>query len=206
MENKGIEIDPTAFVHPTAVLEGNVVIGAYSEVGAGCILTGNVTIGHHTWLLCGIVLRGTIAVGNYVHIYDLANIEGGRPKMPIGSSTAKEAETAVIGDYCWVNHGAVMHGTHMADEASVGGNTFCDYGTKLGKGAILGNGSATNVEQVIPDNCLAEGVPAKVVRNNLTDDDRQKYFGLLPKSWTIYVAERLEKKEYQEARKKKARV
>jgi acetyltransferase-like isoleucine patch superfamily enzyme len=77
-----------------------------------------------------------------------------------------------------------MHGTHLGDEAAGGGNTFCDYGTKVGKGAILGNGSATNVEQVIPDNALAEGVPAKVVRQNLKDEDRQKYFGLLPKGWT----------------------
>jgi carbonic anhydrase/acetyltransferase-like protein (isoleucine patch superfamily) len=194
METLGISIDPTANIHPTAILEGNVVIGPYSEVGAGCILTGKIVIGHHTSLRCGIVLRGKITVGNYVNIYDLVNVEGGRPKAPIGTSTAKENEEALIGDYCWVNHGAVQHGTHMADESSVGGNTFCDYGTKLGKGAILGNGSATNAEQLIPDNALAEGVPAKVVRQNLTDADRQKYFGLLPKGWTIYEGEQMEKK------------
>ncbi len=184
MAKQGIQVDPTARVHPTVIMEGSVVIGAHTHVGAGTVLTGTITIGHHTNVECNVVMRGNIVVGNYTHVYDLVNIEGGRPKGPRGTSTAKEDERAIIGDYCWVNHGATMHGTHLGDEAAVGGNTFCDYGTKVGKGAILGNGSATNVEQVIPDNALAEGVPAKVVRQNLKDEDRQKYFGLLPKGWT----------------------
>ncbi len=130
-----IVVHPTASVHPTALLEGDVAIGAYTTVGAGSILTGRVSVGHHV------------------------NIEGGRPRAPIGTSTAREDEEAIIGAYCWENHGAIMHGTRLADEAAVGGNTFCDYGTRLGRGAILGNGSATNVDQVIPDNALAQGVP-----------------------------------------------
>lgn len=183
MENMGIRIDPTATVHPTALLEGNVTVGAYSHVGAGSVLTGKVTVGHHVNIQCNVVLRGNITIGNFTHVYDLVNIEGGRPKAPIGTSTAKEAERAIVGEYCWVNHGAVMHGTYLADEAAVGGNTFCDYGTRIEKGAILGNGSATNVDQVVPANCLAQGVPAKVVKENLTEEDRHSYFGLIPKGW-----------------------
>ena len=183
MAKQGIQVDPTAIVHPTALLEGNVTIGAYTYVGAGTVLTGTILIGHHVNIQCNAVLRGRITVGNYTHIYDLVNIEGGRPKAPRGTSTAKEAEEAIIGDYCWVNHGSVMHGTHLAEQAAVGGNTFCDYGTRIGKCAVLGNGSATNVEQEIPDYCLAQGVPAKVVQENLTDEDRRSYFGLLPKGW-----------------------
>lgn len=179
----GILVDPTAKIHPTALLEGNITIGAYSIVGAGTILTGTIRIGHHVNIQCNAVLRGRITVGNFTHIYDLVNIEGGRPQAPKGTSTAKALEQVIIGDYCWVNHGSVMHGTHMEDEAAVGGNTFCDYGTYIRKGAILGNGSATNVDQDIPENCLAQGVPAVIVRENLTDDDRISYFGLLPRGW-----------------------
>ena len=183
MAEQGIVVDPTANVHPTALLQGRVTVGAYTTIGAGTVLTGRIVIGHHVNIQCNVVLRGKVSVGNYAHIYDLVNIEGGRPKAPQGTSTATEAEEAIIGEHCWVNHGAVMHGTHLGDEAAVGGNTFCDYGTRLGKGAILGNGSATNVEQEISENCLAQGVPAKVVQENLTDQDRQKYFGLLPRGW-----------------------
>ena len=133
-------------MHPTAVLEGSVTIGAYTEVGAGIGADRNVTVGHHANIQCGVRVRGNVTIGNYTHVYDLVNIEGGRPQAPMGSSTARKDEQTIIGDYCWVNHGATMHGTHLGDEAAVGGYSFCDYGTRVGKGAILGNGSATNVE------------------------------------------------------------
>jgi carbonic anhydrase/acetyltransferase-like protein (isoleucine patch superfamily) len=200
MSKTGIRIDPTANVHPTAVLEGSVTIGAYTRVGAHSVLTGDVTVGHHVNIQCAVVFRGHVEIGNYTHVYDLVNIEGGRPKGPLGSSLATDDERAIVGDYCWVNHGATMHGTRLAAEAAVGGNTFCDYGTRVGKGAILGNGSATNVGQVVPDNCLAEGVPARVTRQGLTDEDRQRYFGLLPKAWAAFEGERLEEAGTRRAR------
>jgi hypothetical protein len=56
----------------------------------------------------------------------------------------------------------------------------------------LANGSATRVGQVVPENAFAEGVPAEVTRENLTDDDRQAYFGVLPRGWTHYEAGRIE--------------
>jgi carbonic anhydrase/acetyltransferase-like protein (isoleucine patch superfamily) len=68
--------------------------------------------------------------------------------------------TSIIGNECWINHGAIMHGTQIGDGGAVGLNTACDYGTQIGKGAILANGSATRVGQVIPDNSFAEGLPA----------------------------------------------
>jgi acetyltransferase-like isoleucine patch superfamily enzyme len=85
-----------------------------------------------------------------------------------------------------------MHGTRIADQGAVGLNACCDYGTQIGRGAILANGSATRVEQAIPENAFAEGVPAEVKREGLTDDDRQAYFGVLPRGWTHYEAGKIE--------------
>ena len=109
-----------------------------------------------------------------------------------GSSLAEVPDESIIGSECWVNHGATMHGTQLADGAAVGLNACCDYNTRIGSGAILGNGSATRVGQVIPENCLAEGVPAQITRENLTDADRQVYFGVLPSAWTHYEGDRIE--------------
>ena len=47
-------------------------------------------------------------------------------------------------------------------------------------------------DQVIPDNSFAEGVSAVVKKENITDEDRLDYFGLLPSAWTHYEAERIE--------------
>ena len=179
------DIDPTADIHPSVILEGKVTVGAYTKIDAGTVITGNVTIGHHSLIRCNVTIRGTNTIGNYVHIYDNVCIEGGRPAK-IGSSTAEVPDKSIIGDHCWINHGATMHGTQMANRSAVGLNACCDYNTRLGEGAVLANGSATHIDQVIPANSFAEGVPAVVKKQNITDEDRKAYFGLIPAEWTRY--------------------
>ena len=190
---KGINVSPTADIHPSVILEGNVTVGEYTKIDAGTVITGNVTIGHHTLIRCNVVIRGRNTIGNYTHIYDSVCIEGGRPAKA-GSSLAEVPDRSSIGDNCWINHGATMHGTQIDDGGAIGLNACCDYSTRIGKGAILVNGSATCVGQVIPDNCLAQGVPAQVVQENLTDEDRQAHFGGLPAAWTHYVGVRIEER------------
>jgi carbonic anhydrase/acetyltransferase-like protein (isoleucine patch superfamily) len=190
-KKSGINIHPTADVHPSVILQGRITVGPYTKIDIGTIITGNVTIGHHTLIRCNVTIRGTNKIGNYTHIYDNVNIEGGRPAK-VGSSRAQVPDRSVIGDGCWINHGATMHGTQVADGGALGLNACCDYNTRIGRGAILANGSATHINQVIPDNSFAEGVPAVVKKENITDEDRLDYFGLLPSAWTRYEAERIE--------------
>ena len=149
------------------------------------------TIGHHTLIRCNVVIRGRNTVGDYVHIYDSVCIEGGRPAQ-VGTVTAQVPDSSIIGNDCWINHGATMHGTQMGDGSAVGLNACCDYNTRIGKGAVLANGSATHHDQVIPENSFAEGVPAAVVKQDITDEDRIAYFGLLPRGWTHYEGNRIE--------------
>ncbi len=192
-QKKGdMNIDPTADIHPTAYVEGGVTVGPYTKIDAGTIITGNVTIGHHTLIRCNVTIRGTNIIGNYTQIYDNVNIEGGRPAK-VGSSKAEVPDRSIIGDGCWINHGATMHGTQVGDGGAIGLNACCDYNTKIGKGAILANGSATHVDQVIPENSFAEGVPAVVKKKNITEEDREDYFGLRPSVWTRYEAANIER-------------
>jgi carbonic anhydrase/acetyltransferase-like protein (isoleucine patch superfamily) len=188
----GINIDPTAFVHPSVILEGNITIGPYTYIDAGTILTGDITIGHHSLVRCNVTIRGTNRIGNYTHIYDNVNIEGGRPAKPTGGSLAEVPDQSIIGDHCWINHGAVMHGTQIGDGGAVGLSTACDYNTHIGKGAVLADGSATHVNMEICDNCFAEGVPAVIKRRNLTEKDRAEYFGVSPLAWTTFEGDRQE--------------
>ena len=192
-KRSGINIHPAAEVHPSVILEGKVTVGPYTKIDAGTIITGNVTIGHHTLIRCNVTIRGTNVIGNYTHIYDNVNIEGGRPAK-VGSSRAEVPDRSIIGDGCWINHGATMHGTQVGDGGAIGLNACCDYNTMLGKGAVLANGSATHVDQVIPENSFAEGVPAIVKKENITEDDRLDYFGVLPSGWTQYEAEKIEER------------
>ena len=189
--NSGMNIDPTADIHPSVIMEGKVTVGPYTKIDAGTILTGNITIGHHTLIRCNVTIRGTNTIGNYTHIYDNVNIEGGRPAK-VGGSRAEVPDKSIIGDGCWINHGATMHGTQVGDGAAIGLNACCDYNTRLGKGAVLANGSATHVDQIIPESSFAEGVPAVVKKQNITEQDRLDYFGVLPSAWTRYEAQNIE--------------
>ena len=184
--NKGnIQVDPMADVHPSVIMEGNIKIGPFTEINAGTILTGNITIGHHSLIQTNCALRGTIKIGNCVHIYDNCNLETGRPGNA-GTTLNMEPDQCIIGDSCWINHGSVMHGTQMGEGSAVGLGCACDYNTHIGKGAVLANGSATRVDQVIPDNAFAEGVPAVVKITDIDDEFRRHYFGVLPTGWIKY--------------------
>jgi carbonic anhydrase/acetyltransferase-like protein (isoleucine patch superfamily) len=185
-------IDPRAQIHPSVIIEGNVTVGPYTKIFAGTVLSGTVTIGHHCCICCNVVIRGRNNIGNYVHIYDLVNIEGGRPG-PWGGNTCKEADKSIIGDYCWINHGAIMHGSQMGEGAVLDLNACLDYNCRIGKGAIVANGSAVRFNSEIPDNCLAEGIPATVVKTDITDEDRKQLMGLVPREWANYIAEKYER-------------
>ena len=190
--NSNIQVDPLADVHPSVIMEGKVKIGPFTQIGAGTILTGNITIGHHSLIQTNCALRGRIKIGNCVHIYDNCNLETGRPAN-VGTVLSTEPDQCIIGDSSWINHGAVMHGTQMGEGSAVGLGAACDYNTRIGKGAILANGSATSVNQVIPDNAFAEGVPAVVKRTDIDDEFRRQYFGVHPQGWIKYEAPQRER-------------
>jgi carbonic anhydrase/acetyltransferase-like protein (isoleucine patch superfamily) len=185
-EESAIHIDPTADVDPTVILRGNITIGAWTTIGPGTVLTGNITIGDHTLVQCNVVIRGNNRIGSYVHIYDLVCIEGGRPAR-VGGSLASEPDRSIIGDCCWINHGSTMHGSQLGDGAVLGLNVALDYNCRIGKGALITDGSACRVDTVVPENCMAEGVPARIVKTDITDDDRRAVMGLLPDTWVHYA-------------------
>ena len=106
----------------------------------------------------------------YTSIYDLVNIEGGRPYDETG-------DRSIIGDGAWINHGATMHGCEIGDGAAIGINAALDYHCQIGEGAIVANGTACPVGFVLPANCIAEGVPAAVVKSDITDGQRQEWLG-----------------------------
>lgn len=193
-------IGTSSYVHPSAALEGEVTIGEDTFVGAGALLSGRVTIGdgcyigehsiltgdieigNHTLVQVNVVIRGHHRIGNYVNIYDMVNLEGGRPFDESG-------DRSIIGDYAWINHGATMHGCRIGEHGAVGINAALDYHCTVGNGAIVTNGSSCYVGAEIPDNCIAEGVPAKVVKRDITDDDRRELLGLVPREWAAREAE-----------------
>lgn len=193
-------IHPTAKVHPSVILTGDITIGKRTIIEAGTVINGNVTIGEDCYLAHNITIRGGVTLGNLIHMYDNVCIEGGRGGFDERAKPKKEGEPefSVIEDMAWINHGAVMHGCHVKKLGVLGLNACMDYGCILGEGAIVTNGSAVRYGTVIPDNSVYEGVPAKMVKENIQEQDRIDYMGLVTKDWLDFwystLDERLETK------------
>lgn len=191
----GIEIDPTADVHPNAFFRGKVTVGAYTQIEAGVVIAGdNVLIGHHTIIKTNSTLRGTMTIGNNVMICEQVNIEGGRPGDYIGGAISAVPDKAIVGDSCIIGPGSAMHGTTFGENCVVGMRCAFDYNTRIGKGCVLVNGTATNVDQIIPDNTIVEGVPSIITKRNISDFDRKSILGFIPAEQADKMSYRLEER------------
>ena len=130
-------VHPSAFVHPTAVLIGDVRIGSGCYVGPGAVLRGDFS---------------SIGVGAGCNIQDVAVLHG----TP-GFAT-------IVEDDGHIGHGAVVHGCHMGRNAMIGMNAAVYDGAEIGADAIVAAMAFVPARMVIPAGMLAAGVPAKVLR------------------------------------------
>ncbi len=130
-------VDPTAFVHPTAVLTGDVVVGADCYVGPGASLRGD--MGRI------VVKRGSSFQDNCV----------------AHSFTAREV---IIGENANVGHGAVLHGCTLGDHALVGMNAVVMDGAVIGEDCIVAALSFVRAGFEAPPATILAGIPAEVKR------------------------------------------
>jgi phenylacetic acid degradation protein len=130
-------VDPTAFVHPTAVLIGDVVVGAGCYVGAGAVLRGDF---------------GRIILKDGSNLQDNC------------VAHSFPGQDAVVQENGHVGHGAVLHGCVVGREALVGMNAVVMDGAEIGEGSFVGAMSFVRAGMVVPPKTLVAGVPAKIVR------------------------------------------
>ncbi|MCB1480500.1 MAG: phenylacetic acid degradation protein PaaY [Rhodobiaceae bacterium] len=130
-------IDPTAYVHPTAVLIGDVMIGAGCYVGPAACLRGDF---------------GRITMRQGSNVQDTCVMHG----FPDG-------ETIIDVDG-HIGHGAVIHGAHIGPNALVGINAVVMDNAKVGEEAVIGAMAYVREGTVIPPRSLAIGIPVRVVR------------------------------------------
>ena len=136
-------VDPTAFVHPSAVLIGDVIVGPGCYVGPAACLRGD--FGH-------------IEIRAGANVQDTCVLHG----FP-GLGTVVE-EDGHIG------HGAVLHGCRVERNGLVGMNAVVNDNAVVGDSAIVAAMAFVKAGMVIPPRTIASGVPAKVLRA-LTDTE-----------------------------------
>ena len=134
-------VDPSAFVHPSAVLIGDVIVGAGCYIGPCASLRGDF---------------GRIEVRTGANIQDCCVLHG----FP-GTDTVVE-EDGHIG------HGAILHGCVIQRDALVGMNVVVNDNAVIGEAAIVAAMAFVKAGMIVPPRTLVAGVPAKVQRA-LTD-------------------------------------
>lgn len=70
----------------------------------------------------------------------------------------------IVGRYVTVGHLALLHGCTVGDNTLIGMHSTVMNGARIGSNCIIGAGSLVTGGTVIPDNSLALGRPARVIR------------------------------------------
>lgn len=142
-------IDPSAFVHPLAVVRGDVQIGELSVVHAGAVINADLS---------------QIRIGKRVMVEDNCVVHaGGYQDWQRGVRTP-----LTIGDDVILGHGAVVHGTRIGNRVMVGMNATVLQDADIGDYCVIAAGAVVpEGEHVPPRSCLA-GVPARA-RGPLSD-------------------------------------
>ena len=136
-------IDPTAYVHPTAVLIGDVIVGPGCYVGPCAALRGDF---------------GRIVLERGSNVQDTCVIHG----FP--------AQDTVVEENGHIGHGAVLHSCIVRRDALVGMNAVVMDEAEIGESAILAACAFVPAGFKVPARTLAAGMPAKLKRE-LTEQE-----------------------------------
>ncbi|ENN88589.1 Phenylacetic acid degradation protein PaaY [Rhizobium freirei PRF 81] len=130
-------IDPEAFVHPAAVVIGDVIVGAGCYVGPAAVLRGDF---------------GRIVMGAGSNVQETCVVHS-FPDLEV-----------IIGEEGHIGHGAVLHGCRIGRNAMVGMNAVVMDEAVIGENSIVAAMAFVKAGAEIPPNSLAVGSPARVLR------------------------------------------
>ncbi len=131
-------VHPASFVHPSAILIGDVIIGPECYIGPNACLRGDF---------------GRIRIERGVNIQDCCIVHG----FP-------ERDT-VVEENGHIGHGAVLHCCRIGHDALVGMNAVVIDNAEVGEFSIVAAMAFVKAGMVVPPKSLVAGIPAKVVRS-----------------------------------------
>ncbi|MDT3670333.1 MAG: phenylacetic acid degradation protein PaaY [Aromatoleum sp.] len=130
-------VDPTAYVHPSAVLIGDVIVGPGCYVGPCASLRGDF---------------GRLILEAGVNVQDTCVIH-----------SFPEHDT-VVEENGHIGHGAVLHCCTVRRNALVGMNAVVMDNAVIGENSFVAACSFVKAGMEVPPNSLVAGTPAKLVR------------------------------------------
>lgn len=131
-----MNIEPSVFVHSSAVLHGNLQVGKNSSIWANAVIRADFN---------------SITIGRYTNIQDHATIH------------CSPTHPTVIGDYVTAAHSSTMHACTIGNRVMIGmGATVLD-GARVGDGTMIAANALVKENEIVPPNSLVVGVPGRVL-------------------------------------------
>jgi carbonic anhydrase/acetyltransferase-like protein (isoleucine patch superfamily) len=138
-EGKLPRLGKDSYIHPEAIVIGDVVIGDGCYVGGASVLRAD----------CG-----SIVIGDGTNIQDGCIIHSGQDT------------SAIIGKNNVIGHGAVLHGPMMIGEQNlIGMRATVLMGCELGDGCVIAAGSLVAPNTKISNRKMWMGVPAREIKD-----------------------------------------
>lgn len=136
-------VDTSAFVHPAAVLIGDVIVGPGCFVGPNAVLRGDF---------------GRIVLNEGSNLQDTCVVHA----FP-------DCDTVVERDG-HIGHGAVLHGCRIGRNAMVGMNAVIMDNAVIGEECIVAALAFVKADMQVPPRTLVAGIPGRIVRE-LTEQE-----------------------------------
>lgn len=136
-------VDPSAFVHPTAVLIGDVIVGPNCLVGPCASLRGDI---------------GRLIMRQGSNVQDNCTVH------------CFPGKDVVIEEDGHIGHGAVLHSCTIKRNAMVGMNAIVMDDAVIGENSFVAAMSFVKAATIVAPNTLVAGVPAKVIRELTADE------------------------------------
>lgn len=140
--NRVPKISESAFVHPDAVVIGDVEIGDESSIWPHAVLRGD---------------YGSIRIGRRTSIQD-GTVVHATAELP-----------TVVGDNCVVGHIVHLEGCTILDDALVGSGSVVLHRAVVSSHSLVGANAVVTNDTVVPPNAMALGIPAKVFPDKVAE-------------------------------------
>ena len=131
------KIGKEVFIHPSAVVLGDVTLKDYSSIWPGSVLRADIN---------------KIVIGEYTNIQDLSVVH------------LESNRGCFVGDYCVVGHRVILHACTVGDGVLVGMGAIILNDAKVGEGSLIGAGSLVTEGMKLKPESLYFGAPARFMR------------------------------------------
>ncbi len=132
-------VDTSSYVHDTAVIIGDVVIGKECSVFPHAVIRGD---------------QNHIAIDDGSNVQDCCVVH------------VNEEHPVHIGKHVSLGHASMVHGATIEDICIIGIHSVILDGAIVKKGSIIGANAVVTSGMIVPENSLVLGVPGKVVKQD----------------------------------------